>query len=108
MNHRNQHGSVMKGWHLDKRVSVGHIVTTAIALVAAISFGMKLQAQIDANKKAIEVESQLRSQTIAAQSARMDRVTRSQERALEHIREALVRVEEKLDKLRDERRDFSR
>ncbi len=87
------------GWHLDKRVSIGHIVTTAVALVAAITFMMQLQSQVEANSKAIQTESEVRATADKEIEKRMSRTDERNNRLYQQIYDALVRLEEKVDSI---------
>lgn len=40
-------------WHLDKRFSIGHIVTTLTVIIAAVSWGIGLEQAILSNSKDI-------------------------------------------------------
>lgn len=42
------------GWHLDKRVSVGHIVTTAVVIVSFVVWANTLDKRIALNENAIK------------------------------------------------------
>jgi len=67
------------GWHLDKRVSVGHIVTTAMALVAAIAAYASLSERVAV----------LEAQNSATAGD------------LKQIRRTVERIEDKLDRKAD-------
>lgn len=57
----NEVAEIAPGWHLDKRVSVGHIVTTLVVLMSVFWWGARLQEKqsindlrITNNEKAIQ------------------------------------------------------
>ena len=66
---------ITRGWHLDKRVSAGHIVTTMLALVAAVIAYAELMAL----------------------SERIDRAEDRNERQFREIKALLQRIDDKLD-----------
>jgi len=78
------------GWHLDKRVSVGHIVTTAIVAVSLVFWMSRIESRTIQN--AVE---------IAATQSRLDRIETRNQSALDDIRRALGRIEAKLDGKKD-------
>jgi hypothetical protein len=43
------------GWHLDKRISVGHLVTTLTVIVAFASWMMKIEEKIAVSQAQINV-----------------------------------------------------
>jgi hypothetical protein len=76
-----------RGWHLDRRVSVGHIVTT---LAVAVSLVIWLN---DIDKRISVLEE------IAQQHAeRFDRTEKRWEQELINVRRMLERIEDKLDR----------
>jgi beta-lactam-binding protein with PASTA domain len=64
------------GWHLDKRVSVGHIVTTLMALLAALFAYANLETRVSV----LEVQ------------------TNSVKEDIGEIKRATLRIEDKLDR----------
>jgi len=75
-------------WHLDRRVSLGHLVTTATFLLAMLLWGARLETRI-----ALMEETQARQ---VAVDSRQDAETR---RMREEIRDELRRLNEKLDRI---------
>jgi len=80
------------GWHLDRRVSVGHIVTTLAVSAAAMVWMMRLESGVLLNDRAI-----------LAQRERLDWVERAIKedqaeikQTLRRIWDTLRRVEEKV------------
>lgn len=74
-------------WHLDRRISLGHLVTTVTVLVAMVLWGAHLETRL------VVVEDTLGRQ--AAVDGRQDAET---ERMRQEIREELRRLNEKLDR----------
>lgn len=87
------------GWHLDKRVSVGHIVTTACALLAAVVFFLQLQARVDANQRAIQTEETARKTMDTRLQNRLSRMEERNRETYKEIKAYLVRLEHKVDAL---------
>ena len=78
------------GWHLDRRISVGHLVTTLVAALGAVVWIQRLEANL-----------MLEAQATAVQSLRIDRLEQRTEGQLREIRAALARIEQKLDRKAD-------
>lgn len=79
-------------WYLDRRVSVGHIVTTL-----AVAAGVVLWLQ------RLEAGTLLNAQATALQSVRIDRLEDRNERQFREIKESLARIEQALDRKADRR-----
>jgi len=79
-------------WHLDRRVSVGHIVTTLAVAVGVVLWMQRLEAG-----------TMLNAQAAALQSVRIDRLEDRNERQFREIKESLARIEQKLDRKADKR-----
>ncbi|MQA67469.1 MAG: hypothetical protein GEU76_16460 [Alphaproteobacteria bacterium] len=84
-------------WHLDRRVSVGHIVTTVVVATSAIVWMLRLESRVLLNEQAI-----------VAQADRIGWVERAVKEdqaeiraALDRIWNGLQRVEDKLDRKAD-------
>ena len=74
-------------WHLDRRVSVGHLVTTFTVLVAMVLWGARLETRIVLIEQA------------AARQARIDaRQDAETQRTREEIREELKSLNGKIDR----------
>ena len=78
-------------WRLDRRVSLGQLVTTGTVLLAMLLWGARLETRI-----ALMEETQGRQ---AAVDARQDLEA---QRVREEIREELKRLNEKLDRIYEE------
>jgi len=74
-------------WHLDRRVSVGHLVTTLTFLVAMVLWGARLETRIALMED--------RAHTQARVDARQDLET---QRVREEIREELKSLNLKIDR----------
>ena len=46
------------GWHVDKRLSIGHIITTLTVAVAVIAWMQNLESRVELNKQAITFNAQ--------------------------------------------------
>ena len=79
-------------WRLDRRVSLGQLVTTGTVLLAMMLWGARLETRI-----ALMEDTEGRQ---AAVDARQDLET---QRAREEIRDELMRLNEKLDRIYEER-----
>lgn len=84
-------------WHLDRRVSVGHIVTTVVVATSAIVWMLRLESRVLLNEQAI-----------VAQADRIGWVERAVKEdqaeiraSLDRIWNGLQRVEDKLDRKAD-------
>lgn len=74
-------------WHLDRRVSVGHLVTTLTVLVAMVMWGARLETRI------------VLMEQDAARQARVDARQESEvQRLREEIREELKSLNAKMDR----------
>jgi hypothetical protein len=80
------------GWHLDKRVSVGHIVTTAIVMVSMVAYAIKQEARIDNTIQQIEFNKE-----------RIGKLERDYRRDIEDIKALLARIDSKIDNKADKR-----
>lgn len=85
----------MGKWHLDKRVSVGHIITTVTVAAAAAAWFMYTEARIGVLEVRVEtVETSVRTNQVATQVQyseiirRLERMSDQNQRHLEeHSRE---------------------
>jgi low affinity Fe/Cu permease len=41
-------------WHLDKRVSVSHLITTILVIISVVAWSFQLQNKIDNNNREIQ------------------------------------------------------
>jgi hypothetical protein len=82
--------SSANGWHVDKRVSIGHIVATLAVAVGALVWFTDLDKRTALNTEAV---AQIRLD--------MQRMEERNLRALDEIRATLVRIENKLETKED-------
>lgn len=73
-------------WHIDKRVSVGHLITTITVVVAAIVWALRLEGRLDVTDVNVQ------NNTTAIRQARDDRAVQYGE-----IIRRLERLDSKLD-----------
>lgn len=81
-------------WHLDKRVQISHIVTTLVAAVG-------LAVYIGTIKSDVEVLKAQAISVLATQHDRDERQDRTYTESLAQIRELVIRVDSKLDRLHE-------
>ena len=74
-------------WHIEKSVSIGHILTTISLLVALAGFVMTTNTKISLNEERINAISQ-----------RVERETLRTAQDQQQIRQSLQRIEDKLDR----------
>jgi len=79
-------------WHLDKRVSVGHILTTLSVAVGVIYYASTIETRLAELAGADRVH-----------DAKLEAVMQSQTRGQEMITDRLDRMEGKLDRLIESR-----
>jgi len=77
-------------WHLDRRVSVGHIVTTLAVAVGVMVWMQRLEASV-----------MLNAQAAALHSVRVVRLEAPTESQFREIKEMLARIEQKIDRKAD-------
>lgn len=74
------------GWHLDKRLSWGHVLTTLGLVVSAIFMFTDLGTRVEINSNEIDHNAD-----------RIERVEDNISRQYEEIKSLLIRLEDKLD-----------
>jgi len=79
-------------WQIDRRISLGHIVTTATFLLAMVVWGSRLETRIA-----------LMEDTQARQAVVDDRQDLDARRTREEIRDELRRLNEKIDRYYEKR-----
>jgi len=81
-------------FHIDKSMSVGHIVTTITLIGALVVWGIRTESKIELN-----------AARIVATEKRIDREASRQSSESAQIRNSLMRIEDKLDRYveRDDR-----
>ena len=75
-------------WHLDKTVSIGHILSTLIIALSIFSWGLAIDKRVEQN-----------SQSIGFLSENQRRVEVHVESTRTEIRQDLSRINQKLDRL---------
>ena len=50
MNDQGENGMMKRDWHIEKSVSVGHILTTAVIIIGMLSYFNEQDKRIAANK----------------------------------------------------------
>ena len=83
-------------WHLDKRVPITLIGVLLIQTAAIIGAWFEMRADVDENRRiaiANQTELALRRPLVTGNQISIGKI----ETDIQHIREALVRIEEKLD-----------
>ena len=74
-------------WHLDKRISVGHLVTTGTLLLGIVLWGARMETRITVAEVGQQVAKEQVSQVYMALDSRMIQQEKT-----------LYRIEEKLDR----------
>jgi predicted secreted protein len=77
-------------WHLDRRVSVGHIVTTLVVAVSAAIWMLRLESNVLLNEQAI-----------LSQAERIDWVERAVKEDQKDIKTTLRRIWDTLRRVED-------
>lgn len=91
------------GWHLERSVSVGHIISTLMVAVAGVAFIWDIKIDVAQNKAAIETASEAAKVTSKWSDVRIANQEARFNRALDKIERALQRIEDKLDQKADKR-----
>ena len=76
------------GWHLDKRISIAHILTTIAMAVALAAWVFALQAKVDVNSAGISTHTQVVDVKFAANQLQLDQFRQTdREAAQERVRQ---------------------
>lgn len=84
------------GWHLDKRVSIGHVVTTITVAASVMIFGLRLEGRVAVN------EVQIANNIAAIEQSRLMATAQYVEARTEsnqHYQELIRRLERISDQL---------
>ena len=81
-----------EGWHVDKRVSVSHLLATATLAVGLVQWGTAIDQRVAALENRLEQEHAQQLQVDDAQDE-------SRESAVRQVASRLDRIEDKLDRL---------
>lgn len=68
------------GWHLDKRVSIGHVITTLTVAATLLVFGLRLEGRISLNEHRIVQTEQHLQELRETQSINQAEIIRRLER----------------------------
>jgi len=79
-------------WHLDKRISVGHLFTTVAAVSVMVSWAINMESRITEH----DVK-------IANNSEKVERVEERANKSFERVYELVSKVNDKLDRLIERR-----
>lgn len=79
-----------KGWHLDKRFTVGHVLTTLVVGASAFAYVATIEKRVT-----------LLEARASQQDLRFERLTTSLNRQFDRLEGHLIRIENKLDTKRD-------
>jgi hypothetical protein len=78
------------GFHVEKTISIGHLLTTGILLVSALFYVFRIEGRTDQNAQNIHFNRQ-----------RIERVERRSATDIAEIKSLLRRIEDKLDRKAD-------
>tara|TARA_R110001599_G_scaffold249901_2_gene449765 strand:- start:175 stop:468 length:294 start_codon:yes stop_codon:yes gene_type:complete len=76
------------GFHIDKSISYGHLLTTVVLLVTAILYISKIETKLEVHDTRIR-----------ANEIRLDRERAQTDAAMAEIRETLRRLDDKMDRI---------
>lgn len=82
-----------KGWHLDKRFSIGHVITTLVVGTSALWYFATLETRITVLEHRALISSEQQKQAAQDITYRFDKMT-----------DYLIRIETKLDNKADKER----
>ena len=68
-----------RGWHMDKRLSISHLLTTLAILTGVMVWGMRLESRTAVIEKTVEIQ------------------TSTTQQQLTDIKNSLARIENRLD-----------
>lgn len=74
------------GWHIDKRFTVGHIITTLVVGISAIMYITGVEKRVS-----------LLEAKMAQQDLRMERISEAMLRGFDKMESHLIRIETKMD-----------
>ena len=76
-----------EGFHVDKSISVGHIITTITLIIALLAWGVRTETRIELN-----------AARIVANDQRISREVQRNQQDAARITQSLQRIEDKLDR----------
>lgn len=77
--------TVAGGWHLDKRISLGHLVTTASVTVALLTWMFNLENRVTVNEVKIDAVQEDIREASAERAAQYAEIIRRLERIDNHF-----------------------
>lgn len=77
-----------RGFHLERSISVGHLITTVVIGVSALMYVTKMEARLDVHDS-----------RLSAAEQRLDRERIQTDAAMAEIRATLRRLDDKMDRL---------
>lgn len=81
-----------EGWHVDKRVSVSHLLATATLAAGLVQWGTAIDSRVALLETRLQAESVAQAKTDESQD-------RQREAAVQAVASRLDRIEDKLDRL---------
>jgi hypothetical protein len=82
----------MSDWHLDKRLNIGHVLSTLIIAATAFSYINSIESKTDANTLQIETIKDQRKEDNT-------RIEKQRKEDVERVEKQLSNINAKLDKL---------
>jgi hypothetical protein len=79
-------------WHLEKTVSVGHIITTLAAVGSVVVWGLNVDKRVTV----------LEAQAVYSHQS-MDQMDKNWRESMSEVKSALIRIEAKIDSKADKR-----
>ncbi|MDO4642513.1 MAG: hypothetical protein Q4A74_01580 [Cardiobacteriaceae bacterium] len=83
-------------WHLEKKVSVGHLVTTAMIAVSAMMYVNRIEHRISLLEQRVELSERQHQENINALQRRVEDDRQENKAELRDIRSKLDRILERL------------
>lgn len=93
--------SATNDWHIDKRVSVSHLIATCVLAGGLYQWASTMDTRISVLERTVEHRAELAAATERAQRDRMDRYEQRVSESLDRIEKAVDRISEKLDQKAD-------
>ncbi len=88
-------------WHLDRRVSVGHLLTTAVVGASAVLWLSNVESRVSLNARAIDANTQRIDRIEARQSAALAELKLEFRNGFTAMRTDLRTLGERIDRQRD-------
>lgn len=71
------------GWHLDRRISLGHLVTTVTFLVAMVLWGARLETRITVTETTVQAQKEQVNTGLHDVKVRLQNIEAKLDRAIE-------------------------